>query len=153
MKKLVLASFTLLVLVPALSAHAAPFVLSQEEISLLNQSVAQEPSVEKQCEKLKPREKSSQVGFNATPCFGPPRRVQPNVTTQLAAGYACGKHTGLWSAYCSCQNKKLEHRAGYIGDVYFADCSKDPNSVVDCGRFECVDVKGTSNTEAPITHE
>jgi hypothetical protein len=138
MKKALLTSFTLLAFVPAISAHAAPFILSQEEISLLNQSGAQELPVEKQCEKLKPRDKSSHVGFNATPCVGPPRRIQPNQATKMAAGYACGKHTGLWSAYCSCQNKKLKHTTGYIGDVYFADCSRDPNSVVDCGRFECV---------------
>ncbi len=137
MKQFILGSLAALALCSTLSAHAAPFTLTQEEMEILKESEIDQVPTDKVCEGLKPREASSGVSFNASPCFGLPRKITPNPTTRTAAAYACGRYAGLWDAYCKCQNKKLQYKPGFIGDVYFVNCNRDPNAKVDCGTFKC----------------
>lgn len=137
MKRFILGSLVAFALCSTLSAHAAPFTLSQEEMAILQDSEIDPVPTENACEELKPRETSSSVTFNASPCFGLPRKISPNPTTRAAAAYACGRHAGLWASYCKCKKQKLEYEPGFIGNVYLVNCNRDPNAKVDCGTFRC----------------
>jgi hypothetical protein len=137
MKRFILGSLLSFALCSALSAYAAPFTLNQDELAILEESELDQAPTENICDGLKPKETSSGVSFNASPCFGVPRKISPNPTTRAAAAYACGRHAGLWEAYCKCQSKKLQYEPSFIGNVYLVNCKRDPNSKVDCGTFSC----------------
>mgnify|MGYP006286374117 CR=1 FL=1 len=139
MKRLCFYSFTILALTSIYSAQAESFVLTPQEIDALNASAAEPPVTPptNSCDSYKPTEKSGAVPFNASPCFGQPRKINPNPGTREAAKYACGKHAGQWQTYCTCLGKKLKTQPDFLGDIFFVNCSKDPNSQVDCGSFSC----------------
>lgn len=138
MKRFFFSSLIALAPCLSLSARAEQFNLNTEEMAYLNESAVAQQPVPDACEALKPKENSAKIPFNASPCSGAPRKIIPNQRTLLAATFACGRQSAFWETYCSCQGKQLNHDQNQTtGDIYFVDCSKDPNSSVDCGSFEC----------------
>jgi len=138
MKRLIFCSLAILATSSVCSAYAKPFELTQQEISALNESGVEPPasSPPVNCEALKPKEQSADVGFNAMPCTRP-GKINPNPVTRESAKYACGKHSGLWEAFCACSGKKLKSLPEYVGDIEIIDCKRNPNSKVNCGIFVC----------------